>query len=262
MSLRQLIVMVFLLGSCQFEQCSDIRFDAILKVMDFSNIGSMRAKMFSVWPETVQKSLLPVTLKVTKWPQMPAIPRSLRWKNCPSATWLCQRRLYGCCLALDFHGYGSRILFNLPLKSCRAWDNAEERKAWKRESGNLVTYDIVCDSLSASVSSCWLRIIHGALVKKSKMQFLSPVTKFIVINNKLRRAQITFHCVETKSTSTNIGTYCWWMGFLFSPQTMFAIQARTAKCCQRGSWTSNVLWPTRAFASCWGGAAGYPILEV
>lgn len=113
MSLRQLIVMVFLLGSCQFEQCSDIRFDAILKIMGFSNIGSMRAKMLSVWPETVQKSLLPVTWKVTKWPQMPPIPRSLRWKNCPSATWLCQRRLYGCCLALNFHGYRSRNLFNL-----------------------------------------------------------------------------------------------------------------------------------------------------
>ena len=43
------------------------------------------------------------------------------------------------------------------------------------------------------------------------------------------------------------------MGFLFSPQTIFAIQARTAKCCQRGSWTSNVPWPTRAFTSCWAG---------
>ena len=36
------------LGSCQFEQCSDVRFDAILKTMNFSNNGSMQAKMFSV----------------------------------------------------------------------------------------------------------------------------------------------------------------------------------------------------------------------
>ena len=64
-----------------------------------------------------------------------------------------------------------------------------------------------------SVSSCWLRIIHGALVVKSKMHFLSPVTKFIAINNKLRRAQITFHCVETKSASTNIGTAGEWDSF-------------------------------------------------
>lgn len=42
------------------------------------------------------------------------------------------------------------------------------------------------------------------------MQFLSPVTKYIVINHKLRRGQITFHCVETKSTSTNIGTAGEW----------------------------------------------------
>lgn len=130
-------------------------------------------------------------------------------------------------------------------------------ETWVRQLGELTWFAtpyLQFLGVENNVSSCCLRIIHGTLVIESKMHFLSLVTKFIVINSKWLIVPSTHH-IPLCRNQVYVDKYwhCWWMGFLFSSQTIFAIQARTAKCCQRGSWTSNVPWPTRAFTSCWAG---------